>query len=475
MSIMQRLVLLIAVSVMMAGLPSTAVRAQKQLPQSNAEITLSYAPVVKQTAPAVVNVYTKKIVQERARSGFSPFMNDPFFQRFFGQEFYGVPMRKRLASSLGSGVIVAEDGLIVSNAHVIKDAQEIAVVMPDGQEYQAETVLVDERTDLAVLKIDTAGRKLPVIALADSDALEVGDIVLAIGNPFGVGQTVTSGIVSAIARTAVGISDYNFFIQTDAAINPGNSGGALVGLHGKLVGVNTAIFSRDGGSLGIGFAIPSSMVRMVIDAARNGGKLRRSWFGVSAQGLTADIAQGLDLDNTRGALITAVHPDSPAAKSGLKIGDVVTHLNGKPVEDPVALRFRAALVKLGENIVLDVVRKKKRLRISFAAIAPPEIPPRDETALTGTNPLAGAVVANISPAVLEELDDNKIGTDSGVVITAIHVQSRLGLDVGDVVQQVNGVDIKNVRQLTALLKQPARVWTILIGRAGKIIRIRLAG
>jgi serine protease Do len=475
MSVMQRLVILAVVfALMVFSLPSQAA-AQKQLPQSREQIQLSYAPVVKQTAPAVVNIYTQKMVQQRASLGLGPFMNDPFFRRFFGQELYGMPMRKRLESSLGSGVIVAEDGLIVSNAHVIKDAQEIVVVTNDGQEYQAQNVLVDERTDLAVLKIDTEGRKLPVIRLGDSDRLEVGDIVLAIGNPFGVGQTVTSGIVSAVARTAAGISDYNFFIQTDAAINPGNSGGALVGLNGRLIGVNTAIFSRDGGSLGIGFAIPSNMVQMVIDAARSGGELRRSWFGVGAQGLTSDIAQGLGLDSARGALITGVHPASPAAKAGLKTGDVVTHLNGKQVEDPVALRFRAALVKIGDKIVLDIVRKGKKSQISFAAIAPPENPPRNETALTGAHPLTGTVVANISPAVLEDMGDSKIGADSGVVITNIRQPSRLGLQAGDVVQQINGVDIKTVRQLTDVLRKPARVWNILIGRGGQVIQIRLAG
>lgn len=475
MSRIYRPVWFFAVALMLSFAFAAPAAAQKETPQSRGQITLSYAPVVKKTAPAVVNIYTQRVVQQRTRLGFSPFMNDPFFQHFFGQEFYGMPMRKRLESSLGSGVIVTEDGLIVSNAHVIKDAQEIVAVMPDGQEYQAETVLVDERTDLAMLKINAEGRKLPVIELADSDALEVGDIVLAIGNPFGVGQTVTSGIVSAIARTAAGISDYNFFIQTDAAINPGNSGGALVGMDGRLVGVNTAIFSRDGGSLGIGFAIPANMVRMIIDAAQSGGKLRRSWFGVAAQALTGDIAQGLGLESVRGALVTGVHPASPAAKAGLKTGDVVTHLNGKAIEDPVALRFRAALVKIGEEIVLDIIRANKPLRIRFSAIAPPEDPPRNETLLTGAHPLSGAVVANISPAVLEELGDNKTSAENGVVITGIRRQSRLGLQTGDVVQQVNGTDIKDVRQLAAVLEKPARVWNILIRRGGQVIQIRLSG
>ncbi|TVQ82192.1 MAG: DegQ family serine endoprotease [Micavibrio sp.] len=447
----------------------------RQVPESRTQINLSYAPVVKKTAPAVVNIYAERVVQQRGGFGFSPFFNDPLFQQFFGQDLFAPPMRRRLERSLGSGVIVSEDGLMISNAHVIKGAQEITAVMADGQEYQAEIVLLDERTDLAVLQIDSGGRELPYIELADSDEAEVGDLVLAIGNPFGVGQTVTSGIISAAARTAVGITDYSFFLQTDAAINPGNSGGALVGMHGRLLGINTAIFSRSGGSLGIGFAVPSNMVRAVIDAARGDGTIRRSWFGVSAQRLTGDIAQSLGLESVRGALITEVHPASPAGKAGLKTGDVVTHINGRPVEDPDALRFRTALVRIGDEILLNVVRRGRALQIRFTAVAPPENPPRETTELSGRHPLAGVVVANLSPAVAEEMGAARPRVESGVVVKNVAARSRIGLRVGDVIREINGNEIKSVRDAVSALGQPAPVWDMVILRGNQNIRMRVSG
>ena len=236
---------------------------QKNVPNSQAEIKLSFAPLVKKVAPAVVNIFTRKTVTQRS---FSPLFDDPFFRRFFGGQLRKSPKsRKKVQNSLGSGVIVKSDGIVITNHHVIKGAEEITVVLSDRREFGAEIIVSDKRTDLAILKIRELNDELPFLALRDSDDLEVGDLVLAIGNPFGVGQTVTSGIVSALARTQVGINDLNFFIQTDAAINPGNSGGALVSLDGKLVGINSAIYSKGGGSVGIGFAIPTNMVRTVFN------------------------------------------------------------------------------------------------------------------------------------------------------------------------------------------------------------------
>ncbi|MBX6368535.1 MAG: trypsin-like peptidase domain-containing protein, partial [Rhodospirillales bacterium] len=271
---MLRLALLL---LLVVSIPSFA--ADRVLPDSREQIKLSFAPVVKRTAPAVVNVFSRRIVR---RSGPPPgLFNDPLFRRFFGDAIpFGLP-QERVQNSLGSGVLVARDGLIVTNNHVIDGADEIIVVLADRREFEAQIVRRDERTDLAVLKIDVGNEALPYLELGDSDSLEVGDLVLAIGNPFGVGQTVTSGIVSALARTQVGISDFRFFIQTDAAINPGNSGGALVDLDGKLVGINTAIYSRSGGSIGIGFAIPASMVRAVVAGAATGGRVVRPWLGAS--------------------------------------------------------------------------------------------------------------------------------------------------------------------------------------------------
>ncbi|MEX1147469.1 MAG: trypsin-like peptidase domain-containing protein, partial [Sphingomonadales bacterium] len=253
------------------GAGGGATAQERAVPQSQADVQLSFAPVVKAVTPAVVNIYTRRVVRSDPQA--SPFFDDPFFRRFFGDgPAMGTP-RERVQRSLGSGVIVSADGIIVTSHHVIGEADQITVALYDRREFEAEVVLSDESTDLAVLRIDTEGEELPHLELRDSDTLEVGDLVLAIGNPFGVGQTVTSGIVSAVARTNVGVSDYQFFIQTDAAINPGNSGGALVTLDGKLAGINTAIYSRTGGSIGIGFAIPSNMVGSVVVAAVTDGKV----------------------------------------------------------------------------------------------------------------------------------------------------------------------------------------------------------
>ena len=282
----------------LSGSAQSASAQLKSPPSSRLSLQLSYAPVVKIAAPAVVNVYVKKRVRPRRNS----LLNDPFFRRFFDGNF-GLP-RERVQNSLGSGVIVSPGGIIVTNHHVIKGGAdgEIKVVLADKREYTAHLILKDERTDLAILRIEARGQRFPFLEFKDSDGLEVGDLVLAIGNPFGVGQTVTSGIISALARTRVGISDYQFFIQTDAAINPGNSGGALVSMDGQLVGINTAIYSRGGGSIGIGFAIPANMVRLVVQSAMRGGKVQRPWFGAKLQPVSRDIAVSLGLDRRIGLL-----------------------------------------------------------------------------------------------------------------------------------------------------------------------------
>jgi Do/DeqQ family serine protease len=320
--------------------------AAQEVPGSRAEITLSYAPVVKRAAPAVVNVYAQRTVRQR---GFMPFGDDPLFRHFFGEDgMFGAP-RERVQNSLGSGVIVDDGGFIVTNNHVIEGGTDIRVVLADKREYEAEVLLTDERTDLAVLKVDAGGEALPTLPLGDSDALEVGDLVLAVGNPFGVGQTVTSGIVSALARTEVGVTDYQFFVQTDAAINPGNSGGALVDMAGRLVGINTAIFSRSGGSIGIGFAIPVNMVKAVIRSSATNGRVVRPWGGVEIQEVTPDIAQALGLDRPVGALVSDVHPMSPLNKAGVQRGDVIVSLNGKAIESSREFSYRLATAPVGET------------------------------------------------------------------------------------------------------------------------------
>jgi Do/DeqQ family serine protease len=442
----------------------------KAVPTSRDQVVLSFAPVVKQVAPAVVNIFTKRVVRQRSAS---PLFNDPFFKRFFGKDFgmLGVP-RERIQSSLGSGVIVTADGLIVTNFHVIKGSDEITVVLPDRREFAATLVLGDERTDLAVLRIDAGGDPLPSVEFRDSDDVEVGDLVLAIGNPFGVGQTVTSGIVSATARTQVGISDYSFFIQTDAAINPGNSGGALVTLDGKLLGINTAIFSRGGGSVGIGFAIPANMVRTVVASAARGGEIVRAWSGLTGQDLTQDLAEGFGLSHPGGILVSRIYPGGPADRAGVRPGDVVLALDGKQVDDENSLRYRIATRELGSMATLDVWRDRKKLSLDFPVEPAPETPPANETVLTGDHPLAGAVVANLSPALAEERDLR--GAWEGVIVTKIARGSpanRLRFAPGDMLIAVNDYQVKDVAGLIAELDRPVTRWRISYSRDGQVRRV----
>jgi len=437
-------------------------------PTSQEQIQISFAPVVRQATPAVVNVFTKKVVRQQGAALF----NDPFFRQFFGDRLPFGLTQERVQNSLGSGVIVRGDGMIVTNYHVIKEADEIRVVLADRREFDAQVVRKDERTDLAVLKIDAGRETLPHLSLRDSDDLEVGDLVLAIGNPFGVGQTVTSGIISALARTNAGISDYRFFIQTDAAINPGNSGGALITLDGKLVGVNTAIFSRSGGSIGIGFAIPANMVRTVIDAQPGqNGMVVRPWLGAGGQAVSADIAASIGMRRPVGVLINDLYPGGPAEKAGLRVGDVVSHIDGKEVDDGEALRFRVATGRLGTTARLTVLRRGEELVLPVALQAPPETPARDSAILAGNHPLVGAVVANLSPALAEEIGFD--GPARGVVVTEIKggPAVRLGLKPGDVVAKVNDQDVPSVRVLSSLLSRTSNSWRITIRRDGKLLTV----
>jgi Do/DeqQ family serine protease len=438
------------------------------LPQGREQVQLSFAPVVKRTAPAVVNVFSRRTVRSTA----SPLAQDPLFRRFFGENSPFAAPTERVQRSLGSGVIVGADGTIVTNHHVIKDADEITIVLADRREFEARVLRSDERVDLAALKIDTHGERLPFLELRDSDELEVGDMVLAIGNPFGVGQTVTSGIVSALARTGVGVSDFRFFIQTDAAINPGNSGGALVSLDGKLVGINTAIFSQSGGSIGIGFAIPSLMVRSVLAGAVSGGRIVRPWLGAAGQPVTAELAQSLSLPRPMGVLVKDVAPNSPAAKAGLRVGEVVQSINGHEVEDEEALRFRVATLPVGSTARIAVFRNGANREIEAVLTAPPEDPPRDTTDLAGTQPFAGARVANLSPALADEL--GVVTSARGVIILAVDRRStaaRLGFTDGDVIAAVNGKAVTSVAQLRDLLQQRPRQWQLQIRRGGKLLSL----
>jgi Do/DeqQ family serine protease len=439
----------------------------KVVPEDRGDLVYSYSKVVKRAAPAVVNVYVRSETRRPRRR--SPFSDDPFFRRFFGDSFG--PSRPRLQNSLGSGVIVSPDGIVVTNHHVVKSENgsetEIKVALADSREFEAKIILSDERTDLAVLQIVSGDKEFPYIPFADSDALEVGDIVLAIGNPFGVGQTVTSGIVSALARTRVGISDYQFFIQTDAAINPGNSGGPLVDMNGRIVGINTAIYSRSGGSNGIGFSVPSNMVRVVVNSALRGGKVERPWLGAELQNVTSDIAQAMGLERASGAIIAAVIPGSPAEKAGLKQGDIITEVDGRAARDAQSVFYRLATKGVGTEASLAISSGGDTRNVALALIAAPETVPRNITEITGANPFSGARVANLSPALAEEMSIDAV---SGVVVfetDAASTARRIGFRPGDIILRINGQGVSSVEELVAVLEQPARGWELAIERGGE--------
>ncbi len=459
--------------VALASAAPSAWAQEKQVPSSAGEITLSFAPVVKKVAPAVVNIFSKRVVKQRQ---VSPLFSDPFFRRFFGDNFglQGVP-RERMENSLGSGVIVSGDGLIVTNHHVIGDATEIRVVLADRREFSAELVLDDEDTDLAVLRIDPSGQALPHVEFRDSDEVEVGDLVLAIGNPFGVGQTVTSGIVSATARTQVGISDFSFFIQTDAAINPGNSGGALVTLDGRLLGINTAIFSRSGGSVGIGFAIPANMVRTVVASAQQGVTLRRAWSGLVGQSLTQDLAEGFGLDRPGGVIVNKIFPGGPADQAGIESGDIVLAIDGQAVQDLDSLRFRIATGELGGRVKTTLWRGRRHMEVVMPLDPPPETPARQVTRLDGRHPLSGSIVANLSPALAEELDMPDAW--QGVIITQIKRGSpahRLRFQPGDILLAVNQTKVEDVTALVATLERPLNRWRLSFARNGRVRHVEFS-
>ena len=379
--------------IVVLGLESVASDAlsQRRLPPSQTELHFSFAPLVKKAAPAVVNIFTKKTVRSQS---FRHYLTIPFSVDFFGENFqFGPKERRKVQNSLGSGVIVKSDGIITTNHHVIAGADEITVVLSDRTEFDAKILGSDERTDLAILKIDPAGRKLPFLPFRDSDDLEVGDLVLAIGNPFGVGQTVTSGIVSALARTQVGINDLNFFIQTDAAINPGNSGGALITLDGKLVGVNSAIYSKGGGSVGIGFAIPANMVRSVLSGITTSGRIVRPWIGAEGQIVTQDIALSMGLRRPVGVLISSIFPGGPANRAGIRVGDIITAVNGREINDLEALKFRIATRPIGDSAIMDPSPEGSQTRrVNFPIEAPPRLPKPNRSALNGVHPLQGPLL-----------------------------------------------------------------------------------
>ncbi len=443
-----------------------AAMAETAVPTSRAQVSLSFVPIVKEAAPAVVNIYAKTVVRQQ-----SPFAGDPFFGELFRQLGPGQP---RVENSLGSGVILSSDGLVVSNYHVVGRATQIRVALNDRREFKAHVILADKRLDLAVLKLDGA-HGLPSLPLRNSDTVQVGELVLAIGNPFGIGQTVSNGIISGLARSGVSLGGRGYFIQTDAAINPGNSGGALVDMSGRLVGINSSILTRSGGSNGIGFAIPSNLVAQFLKQAEAGAKqFQRPWAGVKAQTVTASLADSLGLDRPEGVLISGLSAGSPFAKAGLARGDIVLTVGGEPVDSPEEMLFRMTTLGIGSQTKVSYLRRGTRASAMLTLIAAPETPPRDPLTITSDrNVFDGLALSRINPAVIEEM--GLPAAAKGVVVTATHGSAgQTGLKPGDVILGINGRAIHTPADVRRAGLDRRNYWRVLIVRRGQRIRLQFS-
>ena len=435
------------------------------LPQ-DVKARTSFAPIVRKVAPSVVNVYSTRTARAPSQI---PFFNDPMFRRFFGDEgeMPGGTPRMRPQQGLGSGVIVSEDGYIITNNHVIEDASNIRVVLVGGEEYPATIVGTDPATDIAVLRVDRTG--LPAITLADSTMLDVGDTVLAVGNPFGVGQTVTVGIISGLGRAGFGIVDYEDFIQTDASINPGNSGGALTDVLGRLVGVNTAILSRTGGNQGVGFAVPVNQVRNVMEQIIQYGGVTRGYLGVYIQPLTQELARAFDIEQTKGALVSSVTPRSPAAEAGLQEGDVITEFNDNPVTDSRQLRLMVSQTPPNTRANLSYLRNGREHE---ATVMLGELPTEQLTAqgrsAPGTRSGGGAFLQGLQVAEIDaqaRRQYNLANDVTGLVITEVEpgsVAEREGLQPGDVIEEVNRQNVRTLRDATRNLRDSTQEGSVLL-------------
>lgn len=410
----------------------------------------SLAPMLEQVTPAVVNISTRSRVQVQE----NPLLRDPFFRRFFEFPEDRVPQQRR-QQSLGSGVVVdADQGYVITNHHVIDKADEITVTLDDGRSFTAELIGADPDSDVAVVKIPSKG--LTSIDLGDSDVLRVGDFVVAIGNPFGLSQTVTSGIVSALGRSGLGIEGYEDFIQTDASINPGNSGGALVNLRGELVGVNTAILAPGGGNVGIGFAIPMNMVRDLMRQIVEHGGVQRGRLGVYIQDLTSELAQALDIDVTQGAVIAQVIPGSPAEQAGIEEGDVVTAVNGKPTKGAADLRNAVGLLRVGEEVKLNVIRGGKERVVGVEIQLP----------VVSTEP-GGGISPRLEGSVLQDADSAEDSGGDGVLVVEVEEGSpawEAGLRKDDVILSVNRQPVRNLRRMREAIRLNDRALLLNIQR-----------
>jgi serine protease Do len=455
------------------GSPRTPVTiAQNALPVSLGNFANGFSAVIKPALPAVVNIRTSKIVKPQAGQ-MNPMFNDPMFRQFFGDQGNGMQPKAEREQALGSGVIITADGTILTNNHVIDGATDIKVYLNDKREFAAKLVGADPKTDIAVLKIEA--KELPTLPLGDSSQLNVGDLIFAIGDPFGIGETATMGIVSATGRADLGIENYENFIQTDAAINPGNSGGAMIDIHGNLVGINTAILSHgSGGNEGVGFAIPMSMVKPVMDQILAHGKVVRGYLGILPQDVTPELAKAFNYNQPGGVLIGNVANDTPAQKAGLRQGDVITALNGQATTDKNTFRNAVAAMAPGTNVKLDVWRdgKTSTYNITLAELQPDKNAqegPADNSANGG---LEGVNVQNITSDIAGQL--NLPPSTKGVVITSIDEASpaaAAGLNRGDVIQEVNHKPVTNVADYQkAIAASPANQPLLLLINEGGITR-----
>ncbi len=461
------------------GIPELKSKAYAESPISKESIDFmlktgqAMAEVAEAVKPAIVNVSTTR-TRKMAASQFAPFYDDPFFRRFFGDRFRQPEKpRERKTASLGSGVIVSSDGYILTNNHVIKDADEIKVLLSDKREFTGKVIGTDSKTDLAVIKIDA--QDLSSIKWGDSDLLRVGAIVLAIGSPYGLNQTVTMGIVSAVGRANVGIADYEDFIQTDAAINPGNSGGALVNAKAELVGINTAIFSKTGGYQGIGFAIPSNMAKTVIESLITYGKIIRGWLGVSIQPITVELAKQFSLEEKNGALVANVIDDSPAEKAGIMRGDVIIKFNGEKVDEPFNLRNTVANTSPGKEVEVEVIREG---RVESLTVKIGELPTEMQTVAPTTykNALKGVSVQDLIPEIYRKLNlPEKI---RGVAVSNIESDSPAiaRLAPGDVILEINRKAVSNTDDYDAVVSKikPDENILLLVFRKGSTIFITIS-
>jgi len=455
--------------VLILALMAGPLTAQQQVPQSAAQMQLSFVPLVKEATPAVVNIYAKIITQAQR----TPLQRDPFFERFFRDPYSEKP---RVQNSLGSGVILSADGIVVSNYHVVGMATEIRVVLNDRREYNARVLLGDRDADLAILKID-AEEDLPFLTLRGSETVEVGELALAIGNPFGVGQTVSSGIVSGLARSGAGggNSGLGYFIQTDAPINPGNSGGALIDMAGRLIGINTSILTRSGGSNGIGFAIPADLVAAFVERARDGAtEFDRPWAGISGQPVDSDMAATLGLDRSGGIIVSGLHAASPFLAAGLEVGDVILEVGGAAVNTPAEMVYRMSVAGLGRETPVLYLRGGKRFEVQVALIAAPDEPPRDQIVMTERSLLPGLVLARINPAVISEMN-LPLEATGVVVVEAGRFAQRVGLRRGDVIVNINETEISSPEDAAELLSGKVR-WiemTLQRGDRRTLLRFRV--